>query len=92
MHPSNQHSRFILYAPDGRGWDIDGTLVRVTSYGSLSIRTKCVLEINIRKMSCCWVYSPPVVPQLSINGNVPIDIEDFSFDPKHLQLIVTYYE
>lgn len=92
MHPSNQHSRFILYAPDGRGWDIDGTLVRVTSYGSPSFRTKYVLEINIRKMSYLRINSPPVVPQLSINGNVPIDIEDFSFDPKHLQLIVTYYE
>lgn len=92
MYPNNGRSRYILYAPDGRVWDIDGTLVRVTSYGSLSIRTKCVLEINIRKMSYLRINSPPAVPQLSINRNVPIDIEDFSFDPKHLQLIVTYYE
>lgn len=91
MYPSNQHSRFLLYAPDGRVWDIDGTLVRVTSYGSLSLRTKCVLEINIRKMSCWWMYSPPAVPQLSINRNIPINIEDFSFDAKRNQLIIIHY-
>lgn len=92
LHPNNRFQRFLLYTPDGRVWDIDGVLVHETRYGSLSLLTKCVLEINIRKMSYLRINSPPAVPQLSINRNVPIDIEDFSFDPKHLQLIVTYYE